>query len=166
MQFVPLISEDISDLQSLATKIWNENYQEMISQSQIDYMLDWMYSTEKVNQDLEAGHFWNWIDVDGARAGFIHYYPKDSAIFLSKIYLDGPYQGKGVAQYALSELSSITGSMGQSEILLTVNKNNRKALKFYEKDGFKIYGEEVFDIGKGYVMDDYLMRKAILPKET
>ena len=27
----------------------------------------------------------------------------------------------------------------------------------YESQGFKIYHEEIFDIGNGFVMDDYLL---------
>jgi len=41
-------------------------------------------------------------------------------------------------------------------LTLTVNKSN-KAKNFYESQGFKVYDEAIFDIGNGYVMDDYLM---------
>jgi diamine N-acetyltransferase len=43
---------------------------------------------------------------------------------------------------------------------LQVNRRN-KAKSFYEKLGFIIIKEFDFDIGNGYVMDDYLMEKKI-----
>jgi ribosomal protein S18 acetylase RimI-like enzyme len=39
---------------------------------------------------------------------------------------------------------------------LQVNKDN-KAVEFYKKVGFHIEKEALFDIGHGFVMDDYIM---------
>jgi ribosomal protein S18 acetylase RimI-like enzyme len=41
-------------------------------------------------------------------------------------------------------------------IFLQVNKAN-KAKNFYLKLGFEIREEAVFDIGNGFIMDDYIM---------
>jgi len=44
---------------------------------------------------------------------------------------------------------------------LTVNKNNNIALRAYEKLGFVNHGPLETDIGEGYIMDDFLMRKVL-----
>jgi hypothetical protein len=44
--------------------------------------------------------------------------------------------------------------------VLNVNKHNR-ATDFYLANGFLQVGEEVIDIGGGYVMDDYIMGSAL-----
>jgi ribosomal protein S18 acetylase RimI-like enzyme len=44
---------------------------------------------------------------------------------------------------------------------LQVNKHN-KALYFYQKLGFRVIEEVVFDIGHGYIMDDYLMELVLV----
>jgi len=41
-------------------------------------------------------------------------------------------------------------------IFLQVNKKN-PAIAFYQKKGFTIKEEAVFDIGQGFVMDDFIM---------
>ena len=46
--------------------------------------------------------------------------------------------------------------MGDQRIILAVNKG-KSILSFYLSQGFKVYEEGVFDIGNGFVMDDYLM---------
>ena len=51
-------------------------------------------------------------------------------------------------------------NVNDKRVILTVNKNN-KAQNFYSSQGFQIYDEAIFDIGNGYVMDDYLMEFVI-----
>jgi hypothetical protein len=46
---------------------------------------------------------------------------------------------------------------------LCVNKRNTIALAAYAKYGFRIYGQDVLDIGNGFVMDDYLLEMDLLP---
>jgi ribosomal protein S18 acetylase RimI-like enzyme len=42
---------------------------------------------------------------------------------------------------------------------LTVNKYNEHAIDVYKHYGFEIVDSVVTDIGKGFVMDDYIMYK-------
>lgn len=49
LEFKDIESFEIPVVQKLSHEIWNSNYQEMIGQKQIDYMLDMMYSTERLN---------------------------------------------------------------------------------------------------------------------
>ena len=48
---------------------------------------------------------------------------------------------------------------GAKAVHLTVNKHNAKAIRFYEKNGFKNMESKTFDIGNGYIMDDYIYQK-------
>jgi ribosomal protein S18 acetylase RimI-like enzyme len=42
---------------------------------------------------------------------------------------------------------------------LQVNKRNTGAIGFYRSAGFEVVREAVFEIGDGFVMDDYVMAK-------
>ena len=44
---------------------------------------------------------------------------------------------------------------------LQVNKQNTGAVGFYTAAGFEVIREAVFEIGGGFVMDDYVMRKPV-----
>jgi len=44
---------------------------------------------------------------------------------------------------------------------LQVNKRNSGAIGFYEAAGFVRVREAVFDIGAGFVMDDYVRAKRL-----
>ena len=50
---------------------------------------------------------------------------------------------------------------GKSCIYLTVNKYNSGSIEVYKKLGFTVADQVVTDIGGGYVMDDYIMEKAL-----
>ena len=53
-------------------------------------------------------------------------------------------------------MKKMAAETSDKRIILNVNKEN-PARKMYESQGFKVFKEEVFDIGNGYVMDDFLM---------
>ena len=43
-------------LESLAREIWPHTYSDIITKEQMDFMLNWMYSTETLSKQLKAGH--------------------------------------------------------------------------------------------------------------
>jgi ribosomal protein S18 acetylase RimI-like enzyme len=55
------------------------------------------------------------------------------------------------------------GRLGADRLMLTVNKRNSKAIAAYQRNGFAIMDSVVVDIGGGFVMDDYVMEKEMLP---
>jgi RimJ/RimL family protein N-acetyltransferase len=51
--------------------------------------------------------------------------------------------------------------LGCRRLYLQVNRHNRGAIEAYLRNGFVISREAKFDIGHGFVMDDYVMSKDI-----
>jgi diamine N-acetyltransferase len=47
--------------------------------------------------------------------------------------------------------------------MLTVNKGNEGSIAIYRKSGFSVRESVVFNIGNGYVMDDFIMEKRLPP---
>ena len=74
--------------------------------------------------------------------------------FIQKFYLDQTLAGKGSGTEAHNELVKL---LQPSLMRLTVNRQNFKSINFYFKNGFKIESVADFDIGNGYVMDDFVM---------
>ena len=48
-----------------------------------------------------------------------------------------------------------------TRLYLQVNKNNRSAIDAYLRNGFAVSEAGRFDIGGGFIMDDYIMSKAL-----
>lgn len=159
ISFKKATGQDIPTIQDLAEKIWNYAYTDILSENQIKYMLDLMYSKNEISKHLEnANYFYYLIFKNEVLAGFMgfenHY--EDQTTKLHRIYLLEKFKGKGLGKKALEFLKEKTKASADNRIILNVNKDN-KAKEVYESQGFKVYNEAVFDIGENYVMDDYLM---------
>ena len=150
---------DIPLIRDLAEKSWNSSYAEILSQNQIDYMLSQMYSVEEISAHLQnPDYHYYLIFNENTAVGFMgyehHYEPETTK--LHRIYLIDEAKGKGCGKTALNFLKKQTSESGDLRIILNVNKENN-AKSVYQSQGFSIYKEDVFDIGNGFVMDDYLM---------
>lgn len=151
--------KDISTIQNLAKASWKSAYANILEQEQIDYMLDLMYSESTLKTHFENPNYrYYLIEEDEVFLGFIgfEFHNEPDTTKLHRIYFVKEAQGKGLGKKALEFIKAETQKSGDKRLTLTVNKNNN-AKDFYESQGFKVYDEAIFDIGKGYVMDDYLM---------
>ena len=125
-------------------------------------MLEMMYSTEKINEGIANGEIWEVLKIDNVPSGYLHYkLDENNTVFLSKIYLNESEQTKGIGQLMMNRVVDFAIEKGAKMVHLTVNKNNTKAIRFYEKNGFKNSESKTFDIGNGYVMDDYIFKKML-----
>jgi diamine N-acetyltransferase len=151
--------KDIREIQVLARRIWNEAYGTMLSKEQIDYMLELMYSEKVIAEEISNGIAWDIILDDDRPCGYLSYaFAEDNSVKLSKIYIEKGSRGKAIAADAVNRILQYAKRNGRHYVFLTVNKNNKRAIRAYEKSGFTITSSVVTDIGNGFVMDDYIMK--------
>lgn len=143
-------------IQNLANVIWPQVYDYMISKEQIAYMLNWMYALPKLEQQWEEGLAFYVLEVDGNPAGFWSTELKTSELFLHKLYLKPEYHGRGLGRFMLNEVVNEARDNDLPLIRLTVNRGNT-SVKVYQSFGFQIETEADFEIGNGYVMNDFIM---------
>ena len=151
---------EIPVIQELVKRIWPAAYEAILSQEQITYMIDMMYSTAALTQQLTAlKHQMLLMNDETAPIGFASYsHTVDPAVYkLHRIYLDPTCQGKGAGKWLMQQVIEQVKEKGANILELDVNRFN-KAKNFYEKQGFRIYKEKVTDVGNGFIMDDYVMR--------
>jgi len=151
--------DEMSHVQALAHKIWPVAYKEILSQKQLDYMLNWMYSIESLTQQIEEGHHYFGIFGTSEMVGFLDVqpnHPDEKALKLNKIYVLPSYHGRGFGFQLMQFAIDFAKKKEQNTISLQVNRFN-KAKDFYTKIGFTIKEEKDFDIGNGYFMNDYVM---------
>ena len=80
----------------------------------------------------------------------------DSAIEIGRFYVDTAFHGRGVAQAMMREAKAEARRRGAKRICLSCWKEQPQAIRFYEKEGFRIAGELVFMVGDD-PKDDWLM---------
>jgi GNAT superfamily N-acetyltransferase len=155
--------ESIPVIQSLAEVTWAEAYREILSAPQLQYMLQLIYSTTSLEEQIlkKKDQFIMAVE-NNAAIGFASYSPldeNDKSIFrLHKIYVDPRQQGKGTGKLLIDFIINDIKPAGANQLELNVNRENG-AVHFYQKHGFHITREEDIDIGSGYFMNDYVMLK-------
>ncbi len=153
----------IETVADLAKAIWKDTYSSILSNDQIEYMLEEIQSKKAIaNQINEQGYQYYFLLQNSNVCGYMAIVPhskKDEELFLSKIYLLPESQGKGITKKAFLFLEDIAQKNNLKRIWLTVNKNNHHAQKVYEHYGFTVSDSVGTDIGNHYVMDDYIMEK-------
>ncbi|HEY9030333.1 MAG TPA: GNAT family N-acetyltransferase [Kangiella sp.] len=148
---------DLPSIAKLANDIWREHYTPIIGSEQVEYMLKKYQSVSAMAEQISDGTFYYSVLLDGTLVGYLSFYPKDGALFLSKIYVSSSLRGKGIGRQAMEFVIEQAKTMGFAKIQLTVNKYNSGSIEAYKRMGFKTVDEVVVDIGGGFVMDDYVM---------
>jgi GNAT superfamily N-acetyltransferase len=153
---------DRAFIRSVSERTWPSTYGHIISQEQIDFMLDWMYSDTSLEKQMNTGcEFYiaskqnDNGDLDAV--GFCSVSPADGAHKLNKLYVLPVAQGTGAGKALLNKAIEVAKAAGSTSLFLQVNKQNT-AYTFYLKKGFIKELEFKFDIGNGLYMDDYVMR--------
>jgi len=154
----PLLTDEVETLCRLANEIWHAHYPAIIGKAQIDYMLAQRYSPENIRASLETS-CWLAAWCGQTMAGFAQTFDDERPHTwkLDKLYVHPDHQRKGVGQALLNETKKHALESGAWRLILRVNRHNAIALAAYAKYGFRIYGENVLNIGHGFVMDDYLL---------
>ena len=152
--------QDIPTIQQIAAITWPVAYP-YISESQLNYMMQWMYSTQSLTEQMQQNH-----QFFLAYQNFGHHqvvgfssvsFTNDVAIFkLNKLYVLPTAQHKGIGKMLVNTVIEYCTANNATEIQLQVNRNNEAQL-FYKKLGFSILYEADVEIGNGFFMNDFVM---------
>ena len=154
-----LLKNEVPIVHHLAHEIWPQTFKDILSKDQIKYMLDWMYSIETLEEQVQTGILYYLATLDGMPVGFLGLepnFPDEEFLRIHKIYVHPKQHGQGVGRALLNHTIDLAFDLDQKALHLNVNRFN-DAVDFYKHVGFKITAEENIDIGKGYLMEDYVM---------
>ena len=155
----PALFSDIPFIQNIAYNTWPSAYGAILTQQQIDYMLNWFYSEKELEEQMKNQHLFfialqNFIPV-----GFAAFSAISASISkLHKLYVIPSEQKTGAGKALLHTVEQVAQSKGATRLQLNVNRHN-VAKSFYEKNRFSIVEEVNIDIGQGFFMNDYVMEK-------
>lgn len=151
---------DCELIHSLALRVFPHTYREILTQEQIEYMMEWMYAPENIRRQMQEGHVYHIACSGGEPVGYVSVRPDGQDLFhLEKIYVLPEFQhahcGGTLFRTAVGYVKTVHPSACTLE--LNVNRYN-PALGFYRRMGMRIDREGDFPIGNGYYMNDYIMR--------
>jgi GNAT superfamily N-acetyltransferase len=160
VRITPLATADIDAVCRLARAIWLRTYPALISQAQIDFMLADRYAPAALLAQLDDPlHVWRVAWRANEIAGFAHAVLNGADCKLDKLYVRPDSQRQGIGRALLQEVREWARQHGTHRLWLQVNRGNTQAIDAYRAYGFHLAGSRVFDIGHGFVMDDYVMEQ-------
>lgn len=153
---------DIPALCALARVVWTATYPGLISQQQIEYMLADRYSPARLSLQIDnPKHAWRLVYWDDDLVGFAHARLEAESCKLDKLYVHPDCQRRGIGRTLLDDIKLFAQTHHVTRLNLQVNRGNTAAIAAYQRYGFTICDAQVFDIGGGFVMDDYVMAMPI-----
>ena len=166
----PVTEPEFPVLRELADTIWRQHYAGIISAAQIDYMLAGRFSDEALREHVRAADRWlELLRVSGTPVGYCGYELASidgeertaADMKLGQLYVLDSHRGMGLGRFMLGHIEGRARELGRRLLWLQVNKRNTGAIGFYRAAGFEVIRDAVFEIGGGFVMDDYVMAKGV-----
>ena len=152
--------KDLASISEMAEKVWWPAYKNVISDEQISFMLQDMYSLESLNKQMIAGVEFVVAEEENIPLGFAGFSltEKESQVYkLHKLYILPSQQGTGAGKKFIEHISTLAKNKGGKILELNVNRGN-PAHNFYRKTGFEVH--QIVDIEyHHFILNDYVMRK-------
>ncbi|MEG1643763.1 MAG: GNAT family N-acetyltransferase [Bacteroidales bacterium] len=158
-RFAEATPKDIPLLHTLGVKIFRQTYRQMLSEAQIEYMIEWMYSPTSLKKQMESNNTFYIVYYNETPCGYIGIEQQEETLFhLQRLYLDETMRGKNIGRLMMEKVFDHVRSTSNREatIELNVNRDN-KTVEFYKKTGWHIIRSGDFHIGQGYYMTDHIM---------
>lgn len=166
MKIRKAILSDIPVIKEIAEKAWRPTYDHILPEQQTIYMLDLMYNSQTLENQIKGNIAFFMLDLEQETVGYFALENIDDQIVkLHKLYLDPTQKQKGLGRIIIQYIKDWALTNQRNRIILNVNKNN-SAVLFYQKVGFTIIEEMILDIGEGYVMDDFVMQLYLGPTQS
>lgn len=152
-------TKELATIRSLAKEIWPPVYSPILSEEQLDYMMEMMYSMPVLHRETEEEGIKYYIVMkDNLPIGFTSFGPyEDGVAKLHKLYLDEKFRGNGFGRQMIEFIADKAREEGYTRLILNVNRENAPSIAVYHACGLKELGEVDAPIGNGFYMNDYIM---------
>ena len=163
IEIITATFQDVQLIRQLAEQTFHITYLPLQPKDKVDYLFDLMYNTSSLTSQMNKGQQFILAKDETGYLGYASYeinYKDQGKTKIHKIYIMPTAQGKGVGKELVNHIGGIARQNKNTIVLLDVYRHN-PAVRFYEKIGFKKVGEQITEVGKGFVMDDFVMEKRI-----
>ncbi|HMC53935.1 MAG TPA: GNAT family N-acetyltransferase [Gemmatimonadaceae bacterium] len=119
-------------------------------------------------RELADTNMRTWIaeDGDGVAVGYVQLRQESQPPVgslqrpaeLARIYSDARWHGRGVGPALLETCVAAARAAGATDLWLAVWKLNPRGIAFYEKHGFRIVGQQIFQLGTETQTDWVMVR--------
>ena len=161
--------DDLEALRNLSIQTFMETFEEVNTEEDMQKYLDENLSIEKLKTELEnVNSEFYFAENNGEILGYLKLNFKDAQtekleenhFEIERIYVLKAFLGQKIGQILFDKAIEIGREKNLEYVWLGVWEENHRAKKFYEKNGFEIFGKHDFILGED-VQTDLLMKMKI-----
>jgi ribosomal protein S18 acetylase RimI-like enzyme len=161
-----LSTADVETLQAIGVQSFTEAFAHLNNPEDFRAYLDKAFHTEQLRSELaNLSSSFFLATAAGAPVGYLKVNfgnaqtePQgDDAMEIERIYALAAWHGKGVGEALLKKALSLAREKEMQLVWLGVWEENPKAIRFYQKHGFEVFGKHHFWLGQD-LQHDLLMR--------
>ena len=159
---------DVEALQNIGRKTFRETFEEVNSEEDMLKYEAENLSLEKLTQELENPNSeFYFAEKEGEILGYLKLNFGDAqtekleeGYEIERIYVLKAFHGMKVGQILFEKAMQIGKEKEMFSVWLGVWEENHRALRFYEKNGFEVFGKHNFVLGED-VQTDLMMKLAL-----
>lgn len=159
---------DISALRQIGMQTFYESFAAENTEEDMQQYLEESFTDERMMAELSNPEAFFYLALSGnsvigylkLNTGAAQTEPITDGLEIERIYVLTSFHGTGVGQQLYEHALSIAVEKNASCLWLGVWEHNRKAIRFYEKNGFTAFDTHIFTLGSDR-QTDILMRKEI-----
>lgn len=153
--------DEASEIKKLLYKTWTSTYSDIYSLETIDTVTAYWHSIKLLTKQILNPNIAFIVAKDNEKIiGMCNaiFKQKNNSLNIQKLHVDPGYQRQGIGSTLIKKV--IEAFPNVSKVNLEVEKQNHRALAFYQKHEFKVVGKKVL-IVKNIHMPCLVMEKAI-----
>ena len=167
----PVLESELALLREISIRTFEEAFGAQNNPSDLELFFAESRSMERFREEFkDPNSYFFFAEVEGVVAGYIKVNYEgsqteefdESSLELERIYVDASFQGKGVGHAMIEHFEQIGRDARVEMIWLGVWKKNPKAIEFYQRHGYEVFGEHNYLLGTD-LQSDYLMKKVLHP---
>lgn len=161
---------DAEKVAELGSATFSEMWQPFYSPEDMQEYLQSSFNVDLVSALLRKTdkHLFVLVEVDGELAGYskltlgtsLSEFDGVRTLEIERYYLFKKHHGSGIADRLMEFLLEFAAARGFIWMYLGVDVNNHRAIRFYTRYGFKVFGRKDFMVGK-VVDTDQLMKRRV-----
>jgi ribosomal protein S18 acetylase RimI-like enzyme len=146
----PRRADDSRRVRLVARKAWRDAYARIAPAGFIREILRVAYGRERLLWNLTQSHRDAFVaTVDGVVVGYADVLDRGGErVELARIYVLPEEQGRGVGTELLRAVTAAARRRGATRLEVGVDAQNRRALRWYEAQGFERTGTADFSLGR------------------
>lgn len=130
---------DCALIRCLADEVFPATYRGIITPSQMEYMMEWMYGAEVLAREMCGEFAWFIASADGEPCGYLSVQHEAEDLFhLQKIYVLPRFQGIGAGEFLFRHAVEYIRSVHPGALPHGAERQPQQpALHFYERMGMR-----------------------------